>query len=158
MIYCTLQALTFYTEPTPSTTTGGQRQTVQREYNASTVNQAPSGVGFTSADIAAITEDIPTEPPPDYTPGSNPPPQARAMQAAELNARLTQLETTLAVKNKGRLMIRPYTAAQQIDSVQLLYVGLTREQLTTREVPLPSYIHPTHSTGISFRCLNPANM
>jgi hypothetical protein len=57
---------------------------------------------------------------------------------------MDQLELALAAKNKGKLSLRPYTSANQIDAVQLLYIGLTATQLTTREIPTPTYIHPSH--------------
>jgi hypothetical protein len=116
---------------------------VQRQHNATNVNQTPSTtIPFTSADLSSLTDDIPSEPPPDYTPSSQ---QQATITAAELNAKLNELEIIIAAKNKGKLMVRPYTGAQQIDAVQLLYVGLTAAQLTTREIPTVTYLHPTHS-------------
>ncbi len=126
------------------------RQPVQRQHNASNVNQTPTTtIPFTPADLTALTEDIPSEPPPDYTPSGHP--QQTTITTAELNAKLNELEIIIAARNKGKLMVRPYTGAQQIDSVQLLYVGLTSAQLTTREIPTITYLHPTHSMSISIQ-------
>jgi hypothetical protein len=108
------------------------------------VNQTPTTtVPLTTADLLAFTaEDIPSDPPPDYTPlGNSPQP---TITIAELNAKMKQLEIVLAGKNRGKLMLRPYTNGQKIDTVQLLYIGLTATQLTTREIPTVTYLHPTH--------------
>jgi hypothetical protein len=62
---------------------------------------------------------------------------------ATYDQRLTDLETSLASKNKGGLSIRPYTLPGNIDAIQLVYVGLTQLELTPRELGTPSYLHPS---------------
>lgn len=60
----------------------------------------------------------------------------------ELSTRLGQLQRS-AAKNKGSLSIRPYTMTGKIDLIQLLYVGMTQLELTSRELGTPIYPHPT---------------
>jgi hypothetical protein len=56
------------------------------------------------------------------------------------------LQTALAVKNKGSVSIRPYTATGYIDAVKLIYVGMTQSELTARELGTPTYLHPSFRT------------
>ena len=64
----------------------------------------------------------------------------------EVDRRLDGLNSALAGKNKGSLSIRPYTTADGIDAIQLLYVGMVQGELTQREIGKPNYLHPTFST------------
>jgi len=113
-------------------------------HNTSTVNQAPSsGVSGTPDDLLGPA-DTPTDAPPGYTPSPNSPePTMPAMSEQELGTRLGQLQRSLVAKNKGSLSIRPYTMTGKIDAVQLLYVGMTQLELTSRELGIPIYLHPT---------------
>lgn len=70
------------------------------------------------------------------------------MTMVEVNRRLDQLTVALATKNKGSLNIRPYTTADGIDAIQLLYVGMVQGELTQREVGRPTYLHETFSRHI----------
>lgn len=56
--------------------------------------------------------------------------------------KIRELEQALKVKNKGSLSIRPYTTAGSIDAIRLLYVGMTQNELTGRELGTPTYLHP----------------
>lgn len=47
----------------------------------------------------------------------------------------------LTAKKKGSLTLRPYTSANSVDTVQLLYVGMTMLELTNRELGIPVYLH-----------------
>lgn len=67
----------------------------------------------------------------------------------EVETRIAQLQTAMVVKNKGSLSVRPYTSVGSIDAVQLLYIGMTVSELTSREVGLPTFMHQTFSTYLS---------
>ena len=106
-------------------------------------------------DSSPVSQAVPNPPlapedlPPGYTPDpTNPNPTVRALSQQALVTQLTQLQTTLAVRNKGSISIRPYAAARSIDAVQTVYVGMTQLQLTARELGTPTYIHS------SFRMLD----
>jgi hypothetical protein len=82
--------------------------------------------------------------PPGYTPNiTNPNPTVRALSQQALATQLIQLQSTLTVRNKGSISIRPYTTATSIDAVQTVYVGMTQLELTARELGTPTYIHST---------------
>ena len=67
------------------------------------------------------------------------------MTMEEVNRRLDDLSIALATKNKGSVNIRPYTTADGIDAIQLLYVGMIQAELTNREIGRPEYLHQTFS-------------
>jgi hypothetical protein len=117
---------------------------VTHTHNTSTVNQvSSSGVSGTPNDLLSPA-DTPTDAPPSYTPSANSPePTMPTISEQELGTRLGQLQRSLAAKNKGSLSIRPYTITGKIDAIQLLYVGMTQLELTSRELGTPIYLHPT---------------
>ena len=112
---------------------------VTRAHDTTSVSQAPvSSVPLTAEDLI----DLAPEAPPRYEPAINhTDPTVRSLSQQAVSAQLTQLETTLAIKNKGSVSIRPYTAAGYIDAVQLVYVGMTLLQLTSRELGTATYLH-----------------
>ena len=126
-------------ETRANTNTQSVRQpTVKRTYNAETVTQAPNAqaLPFAGEDLVKT---VPSDgPPADYTPPT-------PVSVTEVNQRLDELTGALAGKNKGSLSIRPYTTADGIDAIQLLYVGMIQGELTQREIGRPNYLHPTFS-------------
>jgi hypothetical protein len=108
------------------------------------VSQAPVlNVPLTADDLINLAP----EAPPRYEPAINhTDPTVRVLSQQAVTAQLTHLETTLAVKNKGSVLIRPYTAAGYIDAIQLVYVGMTQLELTPRELGTPTYLHKTFRT------------
>jgi hypothetical protein len=66
------------------------------------------------------------------------------LSVAEIGRRIAQLEHSLAIKTRGCLTIRAYTLPGNIDAVMLMYVGMTQAELTQREVPNPTYLHPVY--------------
>jgi hypothetical protein len=128
---------------------------VNRSHDASSVSQTAVSSLPLGLDDALDTTVNPSEPPPGYTPNfSSTDPAIRARSQEALAAQLNTLQSTLAIKNKGSLSIRPYTAAGGIDAVRLFYVGLTQMQLTPREIRAPIYLHPSFRKCI---CLIMAN-
>src|SRR6202012_536076 len=107
---------------------------VQRQLDSTTINSTNANTTTRSVPFSAgdIFDDVPTEPPPSYSVGSNP--SATTFTLAQLETRLTAVETTLATKNRGKAAIRAYTDAAKVDMVQLVYLGLTQAQLTAREL------------------------
>ena len=73
---------------------------------------------------------------------------------AQLETRLTSVETALTAKNRGKASIRAYTDALKVDMVQLVYIGLTQAQLTARELGTPTYVHPSHSKASTLSILH----
>jgi hypothetical protein len=103
------------------------------------VNGTPArNIPFSQADLF---DDVPQEPPPGYSasPGHN-----ANLSAAEIGRRIVQLEQNLAIKSKGSLVVRPYTLPGDIDAITLMYAGMTQAELTQRELPNPTYVHPVH--------------
>lgn len=96
----------------------------------------------TNDSSTGILQAPPPDVPPRYTPINNPNPTPSPQ---ELETQLTQLQATLAVRNKGSISIRPYTTARGLDSVQTVYVGMIQLELTTRELGTPTYSHPSFS-------------
>lgn len=94
----------------------------------------------TPATISSIPQglinslDVPEGPPPAYTENLRDP--------TVLTRKLTEIEQMLAAKNKGSLIISPYTQVGNIDAVRLLYRGMTQLELTARELETPTYINP----------------
>jgi hypothetical protein len=86
------------------------------------------------------TVESPAESPPEYTPP--PPPQPR-IHAQDIERKILDIQRLMATKNKGQLVVKPYTSTLQIDAVQLTYAGLTTFELPP--LPVPTYIHPTFS-------------
>jgi len=79
-----------------------------------------------AAEDLAQQLNIPQDPPPSYTP--NPPVPANLVSGrvtGQYDSQLTAMTTALATRKQGSLFLRPYTAAGQIDSVQILYYGKT---------------------------------
>jgi hypothetical protein len=79
-----------------------------------------------AAEDLAQQLNIPQDPPPSYTP--NPPIPANLASgrvAGQFDSQLTTMTNALATRRQGSLFLRPYTAAGQIDSVQILYYGKT---------------------------------
>ena len=109
-----------------------------RSFNAETVNQTPNTTALPISGADLLNAPQPNEPPPGYTPPT-------PMTVTEVNRRLDTLSISLAGKNKGSLNIRPYTTADGIDAIQLLYVGMVQGELTNREIGRPVYLHTTFS-------------
>jgi hypothetical protein len=86
---------------------------------------------------------VPHEPaPPEYTPdAANPDPAIRTLSQQTLRSQLSQLQTTIATRNRGSISVKPYTAPGSIDAVLLVYVGMTQFELTARELGTPAYQH-----------------
>lgn len=59
-----------------------------------------------------------------------------------LNQKLTALEQNLKRRNKGCLGVLPYTAAEGVDAIQLVYIGLAQSELTPSVLGAPTYLHP----------------
>lgn len=70
------------------------------------------------------------------------------MTRSQVEERLRRLEMALTAKRKGSLTLRPYTGANSVDAVQLLYVGMTMLELTNRELGIPVYLHYSFSEVI----------
>lgn len=111
---------------------------VVRNFNAETVNQIPNTNALPISGADLLNAPQPNDPPPGYTPPT-------AMTVTEVNRRLDTLSVSLAGKNKGSLSLRPYTTADGIDAIQLLYVGMIQAELTDREIGRPRYLHTTFS-------------
>lgn len=150
-----LPALTTVTQPVPSKQVLSdslklpiqpqQRAiTVHRNHDASSVSwTAVSSVPFGLEEAIEVAFDIPQFPPSDPSSVNSTDPTALSDSQKALKEHLGRLESVLAVKNKGSLSIRPYTASSNIDAVRLFYVGLTQAQLTPREIRPPVFLHPT---------------
>ena len=77
-------------------------------------NDSPPGTQEPISNPPPLSEDRP----PGYTPNlNNPNPTVRVLSQQELARQLTQLQTTLAVRNKGSISIRPFTTARGLDAV-----------------------------------------
>ena len=111
---------------------------IPRTHNAQSVNQTvePPALPFDGESFVNIATT--NEPPPGYSPPT-------PMSVGEINQRLDQLTVALATKNKGSCTVRPYTTADGLDAILLVYVGLTQSQLTNREIGRPIYLHQTFS-------------
>jgi hypothetical protein len=83
-----------------------------------------------------------TDAPPGYTPSlNNPDPAVRILSQQAIGTKLKEFETTLKRKNRGSISIKPFTGEGGIDAVQLVYIGLTQLELTSRELGTPVYLH-----------------
>lgn len=103
-------------------------------------NDSPPGTQEPISNPPPLSEDRP----PGYTPNlNNPNPTVRVLSQQELARQLTQLQTTLAVRNKGSISIRPFTTARGLDAVQTIYSGMLQIELTARELGTPTYSHPS---------------
>jgi hypothetical protein len=83
-----------------------------------------------------LFEDLnaPEGPPPAYTENLRDP--------VVLNRKLDELEQIIKIKNKGSLLVQPYTLPGQIDAVRLLYNAMTADELTARETGPVVPVHP----------------
>jgi tetratricopeptide (TPR) repeat protein len=116
----------------------------RRADNASHIGQAPSSLAaFTAEGLEALTENVPSDPPPSYS--AEPTPQRNTVTAADITDRLQSLAIALAPRNKGRIRVQAYTSTDSVDAVRLIYVGMTNLELTVRELPVPTYLHESHS-------------
>jgi hypothetical protein len=98
-----------------------------------------------------MNEDTPSESPPNYSASSNPGVPILGNFILQLESlglgSLTGATTSAAMtaQNRGKLSLRAYTATQSVDAIQLLYVGLTTNQLTIRELDTtPRSLHSSH--------------
>ena len=91
-------------------------------------------------DPMEATLESPVDSPPEYTP---PPPAQPRIQAQDIERKILDIQRLMATKNKGQLVIKPYTSTLQIDAIQLTYAGLTTFELPL--LPVPTYLHPTFS-------------
>src|SRR5687767_15075587 len=89
---------------------------------------------------------MPQEPPPGYVASSGP---NVNLTAAQIEQRIVQLERSLVTKTRGSLNIRPYTLPGNIDAILLMYVGMMQRDITQRELPTPTYLHPVHGWSFS---------
>lgn len=120
-----------------ATTSSAFTPPIQRSHTSTNVNETPTrSVPFSHTDLF---DDIPLEPPPGYSASGG---SRSNLTAAQIQERITQLEQSLTVKTKGSLAIRPYTLPGNIDAVLLMYTGMARAELTQREIPTPTYLHP----------------
>lgn len=124
--------------PSPTTTPlSGPSSTQTHSYPQSSSNSQSSQQRQVPNEA---TVESPAESPPEYTPP--PPPQPR-INAQDIERKILDIERLMATKNKGQLVIKPYTSTLQIDAIQLTYAGLTTFELPVS--PAPTYIHPTFS-------------
>jgi len=116
----------------------GQNTTSTGPVRPNPINRTTQGTDstFTQAfnDLIDLSDNIPTDAPPAYTPNLRDP--------AQLRRQLDELDASLKEKNKGALSISPYTLPGSIDAIRLLYIGLTTLDLTAREYGTPTYLHP----------------
>jgi hypothetical protein len=136
-----------------------------------TGSQPRSSTSFTPTEFETINETVPSVPPPVYSASSTStapavptaptvplaPTVPAASNTTTLESVLTNLllgsplsttatSTAMTARNKGKLSLRAYTSTQSVDAIQLLYVGLTQDQLTTRELDTsPKGRHASHS-------------
>ncbi|KAL4953862.1 hypothetical protein BDW69DRAFT_149006 [Aspergillus filifer] len=116
----------------------------------------PSGAANRSADITRTTQTVnrnaatttshvipqslfeglspPDGPPPAYT--------EHLRDPVVLSRKFDELEEILRIKNKGSLLVQPYTLPGQIDAVRLLYSSMTADELTARETGSVVPVHP----------------
>ncbi|KAL4932031.1 uncharacterized protein BDV17DRAFT_254769 [Aspergillus undulatus] len=101
-------------------------QTVNRNSTSTTSHVIPQ----------SLFDDLspPDGPPPAYTENLRDP--------VVLNRKLDELEQILKIKNKGSLLVQPYTLPGQIDAVRLLYNAMTANELTARETGSVDPVHP----------------
>ena len=112
--------------------------------NASNIGQDPSSLSvFTADGPEALTENGHSDPPPSYS--AEPTPQRNTLTAADITDRLQRLAVALALRNKGRIRVQTYTSTHSVDAVRLIYVGMSHPELTVRELPVPTYLHESHS-------------
>ncbi|KAL4789305.1 hypothetical protein BDV19DRAFT_374338 [Aspergillus venezuelensis] len=107
-------------------TTRTTTQTVNRHATSTSSHVIPQ----------SLLEDLspPDGPPPAYTENLRDP--------VVLNRKLDELEGILKIKNKGSLLVQPYTLPGQIDAVRLLYNSMTANELTARETGSVVPVHP----------------
>ncbi|KAL9036918.1 MAG: hypothetical protein Q9214_005926, partial [Letrouitia sp. 1 TL-2023] len=118
-----------------NTTQSTSQPPVSRAHNSSTLSQTPMpALPPTRDDLINLTE-TPNDHPPPYSPAT--------MTRSQIEERLRQLEIALTAKKKGSLALRPFTSANSVDAVQLIYIGLTILELTNRELGIPVYLHPS---------------
>ncbi|KAL4913753.1 hypothetical protein BDW62DRAFT_157728 [Aspergillus aurantiobrunneus] len=117
--------------------------------NAQTVNRNSTN---SQALPQSLFEDLnpPEGPPPAYTENLTDP--------VVLNRKLSELEQVLKIRNRGSLLIQPYTLPGQIDAVRLLYNAMTANKLTARETGPVIPVHPNLAeTGTSISRATAAN-
>ena len=91
--------------------------------------------------------------PPTYTPHIlSSDPNIRALSQQELANRIVALQVAIGSKSKGGISLRTQTLGGSVDAVQLIYSGITSNQLTTRELPTPFFVHNSLRTYKSVRC------
>ena len=125
--------LTKFLEPPHATASSSQQQGDSNRRPVSRAGNANNS-NFLSG-LNDVLETPPQDDPPAYTENLRDP--------VVLNRRMDELENNLALKKKGSLGIRAYTAPGSIDAIKLVYVGLTAAQLTARELGTRTHIHPT---------------
>ncbi|KAL2812474.1 hypothetical protein BJX63DRAFT_241868 [Aspergillus granulosus] len=101
-----------------------------------TVNRSSTTASSSNIIPQSLFEDLnpPEGPPPAYTENLRDP--------VVLNRKLNELEQMIKVKNKGSLLVQPYTLPGQIDAVRLLYNAMTANELTARETGTVVPVHP----------------
>lgn len=67
----------------------------------------------------------------------------RILSQQAIGTKLREFETTLRGRNWGAISIKPYTGDGYVDTVQLVYNGLTQADLTNRELrtQTQTYLH-----------------
>ncbi|KAL3444658.1 hypothetical protein BJX65DRAFT_169482 [Aspergillus insuetus] len=118
----------------PSST--ANRNTDTSRNAAETVNRASTTASSSNIIPQSVFEDLnsPEGPPPAYTENLRDP--------VVLNRKLDELEQIIKIKNKGSLLVQPYTLPGQIDAVRLLYNAMTADELTARETGPVVPVHP----------------